>query len=102
MTQPLRVCAVSFLNAWPLVNPLTGEHLPGARLPVDVTGQPLFEVTTALPSECARRLEEGLCDVALVPVAAYAAHPEWEVVPEVGISTASQPASVSARTNSVG
>ncbi|WP_420829400.1 MqnA/MqnD/SBP family protein [Nannocystis pusilla] len=30
-------------------------------------------------------LETGECDVALVPVAACAAHPEWEVVPEVGI-----------------
>ncbi len=85
MTQPLRVCAVSFLNAWPLVHPLTGEHLPGAPRFLDAAGEPLFEVTTALPSECARRLEQGLCDVALVPVAAYAAHPEWEVVPEVGI-----------------
>lgn len=85
MSQPLRVCAVSFLNAWPLVHPLTREHLPGAPRFVDEAGDPLFEVTTALPSECARRLEEGLCDVALVPVAAYAAHPEWEVVPEVGI-----------------
>jgi len=83
MTQPLRVCAVSFLNAWPLVHPLTGEHLPGAPRFVDAAGEPLFEVSTALPSECARRLEEGLCDVALVPVAAYAA--QWEVVPEVGI-----------------
>ena len=85
MTQPLRVGAVSFLNAWPLVHPLTGEHLPGAPRFLDADGAPLFEVTTALPSECARRLEQGLCDVALVPVAAYAAHPEWEVVPEVGI-----------------
>lgn len=85
MTQPLRVCAVSFLNAWPLVYPLTGEHLPGAPRFLDAEGAPLFEVSTALPSECARRLEQGLCDVALVPVAAYAAHPEWEVVPEVGI-----------------
>ena len=48
-------------------------------------GQPLFTVHTALPSECARQLEQGECDVALVPVGAYAAHPEWEVVPEVGI-----------------
>ena len=85
MTQPLRVCAVSFLNAWPLVHPLTGEHLPGAPRLHDADGQPLFTVSTALPSECARQLEQGLCDVALVPVAAYAAHPEWEVVPEVGI-----------------
>jgi cyclic dehypoxanthinyl futalosine synthase len=85
MTSPLRVCAVSFLNAWPLVQPLTGEHLRGAPPARDEHGDPLFEVTTALPSKCARRLEQGLCDVALVPVAAYAAHPEWEVVPEVGI-----------------
>ena len=85
MTSPLRVCAVSFLNAWPLVHPLTREHLPGAPRFVDADGAPLFEVSTALPSECARQLEQGLCDVALVPVAAYAAHPEWEVVPEVGI-----------------
>lgn len=83
--MPLRVCAVSFLNAWPLVHPLTGEHLPGAPRFLDERGEPLFEVTTALPSECARRLEQGECDVALVPVGAYAAHPEWEVVPEVGI-----------------
>lgn len=85
MSSPLRVSAVSFLNAWPLVHPLTGQHLPGARRPVDAHGAPLFAVTTALPSECARQLEAGEVDVALVPVAAYAAHPEWEVVPEVGI-----------------
>lgn len=85
MSDPLRVAAVSFLNAWPLVAPLTGQHLPGARRPVAADGNPLFAVETALPSECARRLEMGLVDVALVPVAAYAAHPEWEVVPEVGI-----------------
>ncbi len=83
--MPLRVCAVSFLNSWPLVHPLTGEHLPGAPRFLDPDGQPLFEVHTALPSECARQLEQGECDVALVPVGAYAAHPEWEVVPEVGI-----------------
>ena len=81
----LRVAAVSFLNAWPLVCPLTGQHLPGARKLVDAAGEPLFSVETALPSECARRLEAGEVDVALVPVAAYAAHPEWEVVSEVGI-----------------
>ena len=83
--SPLRVCAVSFFNAWPLVHPLTRQDLPAAPRFLDADGQPLFELTTALPSECARQLEEGLCDVGLVPVAAYAAHPEWEVVPEVGI-----------------
>ena len=77
---PLRVCAVSFLNARPLIHSLTGAKAP--RLP---DGRPMFEVVEALPSACARQLADGEVDVALVPVAAYAAHPEWEVVPEIGI-----------------
>jgi cyclic dehypoxanthinyl futalosine synthase len=77
---PLRVCAVSFLNAWPLYQPLL------ERPPVDADGQPLFAVEEALPAECARRLAAGECDVALVPVASYLEHPTWEVVPEVGIA----------------
>lgn len=85
MPQPLRACAVSFLNAWPLVQPLVGELLPRERIPRGASGDPLFDVSLVLPSECARRLERGDCDLALLPVAAVAAHPEWEVVPEVGI-----------------
>lgn len=87
MSDPLRVSAVTFLNAWPLVQPLVGRHLPADRVPRDDAGRPLFHVDEVLPSECARRLEQGECDVALVPVAACAAHPEWEVVPEVGIGS---------------
>ncbi len=85
MPDPLRVSAVTFLNAWPLVQPLLGKHLPADRVPRHPDGTPLFLVDEVLPSECARRLERGECDLALVPVAACAAHPEWEVVPEVGI-----------------
>lgn len=77
---PLRVCAVTFLNAWPLYQPLF------ERPPKDASGQPLFVVEEALPAECARRLAAGECDVALVPVASYLEHPEWEVVPEIGIA----------------
>ena len=74
------MCAVSFLNAWPLYQPLL------ERPPLGDDGQPLFEVEEALPSECARRLAAGECDLALVPVASALEHPEWEVVPEVGIA----------------
>ncbi|MCA9712167.1 MAG: hypothetical protein KDK70_40395, partial [Myxococcales bacterium] len=77
---PLRLCAVSFLNAWPLYQPLL------ERPPVGEDGEPLFVVDEALPAECARRLAAGECDVALVPVASYLEHPEWEVVPEVAIA----------------
>ncbi len=80
MTRPLRVCAVSFLNAWPLYQPLL------ERPPLGDDGEPLFRVHEALPAECARQLAAGECDVALVPVASYLEHPEWEVVPEVAIA----------------
>lgn len=81
MPAPLRVCAVSFLNAWPLFKPLLD------RPPTYEDGSPMFEVRTALPAECARQLEAGECDVALIPVASYLEHPQWEVVPEIGIAT---------------
>lgn len=77
----LRVQAVSFLNARPLVHTL----LDGEFAPRDADGAPMFEVVEALPSRCAEALAAGECDLALVPVAAYAEHPEWEVVPGIGI-----------------
>jgi cyclic dehypoxanthinyl futalosine synthase len=80
MTAPLRLCAVSFLNAWPLYQPLL------ERPPLADDGEPLFSVHEALPAECARQLAAGECDAALVPVASYLEHPEWEVVPEVAIA----------------
>ncbi|MGB1699678.1 MAG: cyclic dehypoxanthinyl futalosine synthase, partial [Nannocystaceae bacterium] len=75
----LRICAVQFLNARPLFHSL--EQQP----PRDEHGAPLFELSTALPSDCAEQLREGVCDVALVPVAAYLDNPEWEVVPGIAI-----------------
>jgi len=77
----LRLCAVSFLNARPLVEPLR------ERTPADDAGRPLFAIAEALPSECARQLEAGECDVALVPVASCIQHPEWEVVPGIAIAS---------------
>jgi cyclic dehypoxanthinyl futalosine synthase len=80
MTRPLRVRAVSFLNAHPLYLPLLEQP------PLHADGSALFELETALPSACADQLAAGDCDLALVPVAAYARHPEWEVVPDIGIA----------------
>jgi cyclic dehypoxanthinyl futalosine synthase len=74
----LRVGAVQFLNADPLVAFL-------AELDPKPEGTPLFSVQQVLPSECADGLSDGRFDLALVPVAAYLQHPEWEVVPECGI-----------------
>ena len=59
MTPPLRVCAVSFLNAWPLYRPLL------ERPPAGEDGEPLFTVQEALPAECARRLAADACDAAI-------------------------------------
>lgn len=78
--EPLRVHAVSFLNARPLLHSLTGDKAP--RLP---DGRLMFELHEALPSDCADALARGDADLALLPVAALVEHPEWEVVPDIGI-----------------
>ena len=79
-SRPLRVSAVSFLNGRPLYHSLVGDKAPAWD-----DGAAMFEVQLDLPSVCADRLERGEVDVGLVPVAAYAAHPDWEVVPGIGI-----------------
>lgn len=77
----LRAQVVTFLNARPLYHSL----LDPAAAPLHSDGTPMFSVETALPSACARALASGDCDLALLPVAALADHPEWEVVPGIGI-----------------
>ena len=80
----IRVRAVSFLNAGPLVHTL----LDPDHAPRHVDGTPMFDVQSALPSDCAAALANGECDLALVPVASYVEHPEWEVVPGIGSAVA--------------
>ena len=84
MATPLRLHAVSFLNAWPLYKPLV--DCKPREIPVDDDGDPLFEVVEQLPSVCAKALADGEADIALVPVATLLEHPEWEVVPEIAIA----------------
>lgn len=76
----LKLYAVQFLNAHPLFAPLA------TMKPVDADGNPLFELHTALPAECARKIASGEADIALLPVGAYAEMPELEVVPELAIA----------------
>ncbi len=54
-----KVCAVSYLNTVPLVWGI--QHGPQASL---------FDLSFALPSECARQLAAGETDIGIVPVAA--------------------------------
>ena len=70
----MRVGVVSFLNAIPLSHGLEAT-LPGAEL-VPLT-----------PARIADQLEAGALDLGLVPVASLAMHPEWHVLPGLGIAS---------------
>ncbi|PRQ05699.1 Aminodeoxyfutalosine synthase [Enhygromyxa salina] len=79
--KTIRVRAVSFLNGRPLYHTLADpKHTPRYD-----DGTPMFELVEALPADCAAALAAGECELGLVPVASYVAHPEWEVVPGIGI-----------------
>ncbi len=71
----LRVCAVSYLNTAPLVWGLSSGRQRGA-----------FELSFALPSECADRLRKNEADVGLVPVIELARQPGLAVVPGLGVA----------------
>ncbi|HYV51607.1 MAG TPA: menaquinone biosynthesis protein [Dongiaceae bacterium] len=70
----MRVGVVAFTNAVPLAHGLE-EVLPEA------------ELVRLTPSRIADALGEGLLDIGLVPVASLAAHPEWNVLPGLGIAS---------------
>jgi chorismate dehydratase len=73
MSAPVRVSAVSFLNARPLVDGLD-------RLPA------LFEVEYDLPSTCAARLHAGDVDLGLIPAVEYL-EGDYHLVPDVAIGS---------------
>ena len=68
-----RVGAVRFLNARPLVASLEAVGAP-------------YKVLYGSPSGLARALQQGDCDVGLIPVAAYLAGIGGTIVPNVSIS----------------
>jgi len=69
----MRVGVVSYANALPLAHGLAA-HLPGA------------ELVAAAPAVIVGELDAGRLDVGLVPVAALAGRPHWNVVPGLGIA----------------
>lgn len=69
----MRVGAVNYLNAKPLIEGLDGE--PGLELSLD------------LPSRLADRLAAGQLDVGLIPVIEYLREPGYSYIPEIAISS---------------
>lgn len=78
----IRLVAAPFLNTRPLIEGLTAEPPP------DVT------LELCSPAEGARRLAEGRCDVALLPVAAYARQGDLVAAPGVCIGARQRVGSV--------
>ncbi len=73
MTAPVRVSAVSFINARPLVHGLEEEP-------------ELFDVQFDLPSVCAARLHAGEVDLGLIPAIEYL-RGDYRLVPDIAIGS---------------
>ena len=71
--ETIRLGVVSYLNVQPLI----------AHLSSRVDG---IEICAEVPSRIAQMLARGAVDVAIVPTFALLTHPEWSVVPGVGIA----------------
>lgn len=66
----IKVTAVSFANALPLVYGIT--HAPG---------RPEIEISNDVPSDSAKKLKDGSCDLGLIPVGALHELPYYEILP---------------------
>lgn len=77
--KKLRVAAISFLNAAPLMWDFT--HAPRQ----DALAQ-RYDVEFMLPNLCAERLANRTADIGLVPIAALATNPKLSVIPGVAIA----------------
>ncbi len=77
----LRAGAVGYLNARPLVYGLERDR---ARISVR------FDV----PSRCATLLHEGSIDIGLIPSIEYLRHPDYYIVPDIGVVSTGPVASV--------
>ena len=84
--QPIRLGAVDYLNARPLVYGLE-------------TRPDLFALRFDPPSRCAVLLHEGSIDVGMIPAIEYCRGPEYRIVPGMGIISARTVASVALFTN---
>jgi chorismate dehydratase len=81
VSSPVRVGAVSYLNAWPLTWTLAGA---GHR----------WSVRQDVPAVCAALLHSGEVDLGLIPSVEYLQAPDYRFVPGVGIGSRGPIASV--------
>lgn len=71
----LRVSAISFLNTAPLMWDFDHGEL-----------RQKYQVDYTLPSVCAELLRQGMADIGIIPVAAYASIPGLVVIPDIAIA----------------
>ncbi|HXW54178.1 MAG TPA: menaquinone biosynthesis protein [Candidatus Cybelea sp.] len=71
----VRICVVEYLNTAPLVWSFAEGPLRGK-----------YELSTALPSECAESLRRGEADVAIIPSIEYQRIDGLAVIPEIAIA----------------
>ncbi len=77
----IRVSAVEYLNARPLVHGLDGR-------------KDLFDVQFDLPSRCSGQLHDGAVDLGLIPSIEYARNPDYRIVPGPAVVSEGEVASV--------
>lgn len=80
LTKKLVIAAIDFANPAPLMWDF--EHPP---LRDELLRR--YSIFSSTPLECARRLQTGVADIGLVPVAAYASIPGAAVVPGCAIAS---------------
>jgi chorismate dehydratase len=81
MNSPVRVGAVSYLNAWPLTWTLDTAH-------------DRWSVRQDVPAVCAALLHSGEVDLGMIPSVEYLQAPDYRFVPGVGIGSRGPIASV--------
>ncbi len=91
MSQPIRLGAVSYLNAKPLVYGLAPG---GAREGRAGAPPPALTVRFDVPALCAKLLADGEIDLGLVPAITYLQQPGQRIVPGVCIASDGPVASV--------
>ena len=81
--ERLRVSVVKYLNAGPLVwGLLHGEQ------------RDQFDLSFAVPAQCAEALRTGAADVGIIPAIEYQTIPDLKVIPGIAIASRGQVASV--------
>ena len=79
--NPVRVSAVEYLNARPLVEGLDRQ-----------TG--LFDLRYDVPARCAAHLRDRSADLALIPSIEYLQNPDYRIVPNLAVASDGEVASV--------